>query len=50
MIGFQPISGEHSGENVGKYTVGLTDRVGITSEKHSKVRCKAVLDRTVDNS
>ena len=42
MVGFQPISGEHSGENLGKYFVGLCDRVGITSEKHSKVRRKAV--------
>jgi hypothetical protein len=50
VVGFQPISGEHSGDNLGKYHVGLCDRVGITSEKHSKVRRQAVLDKTVDNS
>ena len=50
VVGFQPISGEHSGENLGKYFVGLCDCVGITSEKNSKVRHKAVLDKIVDNS
>ena len=50
VVGFQPISGEHSGENLGKYFVGLCDRVGIMGEKHSKVRRKAVLDKIVDNS
>lgn len=50
MVGFQPISGEHSGVNLGKYFVGLCDRVGITSEKGSKVCCKAVLDKIVDNT
>jgi hypothetical protein len=50
VVGFQPISGEHSGENLGKYFVGLCDRVGITSEKHSKVRRKAVCYKIADNS
>ena len=50
VVGFQPISGEHSGENLGKYFVGLCDRVGITGDKHSKVCCKAVLEKIVDNS
>jgi hypothetical protein len=50
VVGFQPISGEHSGENLGKYFVGLCDRVGITSEKHSKVRCKRGGYMIVDNS
>ena len=38
VVGFQPISGEHCGDNLGKYFVGVCDRVGITSEMHSKVR------------
>jgi hypothetical protein len=52
VVGFRPISGEHSGENLGKYFVGLCDRVGITSEKHSKVRRKAVMVcfKIIDNS
>jgi hypothetical protein len=37
VIGFQPISGEHSGDNLGRYFVGLCDRVGIMSENKSKV-------------
>jgi hypothetical protein len=45
VVGFQPISGEHSGVNLGKYFVGLCDRVGITSEKHSKVRRKRLCSK-----
>ena len=50
VVSFQPISGEHSGVNLGKYFVGLCDCVGITSEKCSKVCRKAMLDKIVDNS
>ena len=49
VVGFQLISGDHSGENMGKYFVGLCDCVGTTSEKDSKVCHKAVLDKPVDN-
>jgi hypothetical protein len=49
VVGFQPISGEHSGVNLGKYFVGLCDRVGIMSKGSSKVtsnsNSKAVLAR-----
>ena len=38
VIGFKALSGAHSGENLGRYTVGLLDRVGIMGEKSSKVR------------
>jgi hypothetical protein len=38
VVGFQPISGEHSGDNLGRYFVGLCDRVGIMSKIESKVR------------
>jgi hypothetical protein len=37
VIGFKPISGAHSGENLGRHAVGLLDRVGIMSKNHSKV-------------
>jgi hypothetical protein len=36
VIGFKSLSGAHSGENLGRYTVGLLDRVGIMSETGSK--------------
>ena len=36
VIGFKVLSGTHSGENLGHYTVGLLDRVGIISQKQSK--------------
>jgi hypothetical protein len=39
VIGFKALSGAHSGENLGRYAVGLLDRVGIMSDKTSKVRC-----------
>ena len=37
VIGFKPISGKHSGENLGRHAVGLLDRVGIMSNDQSKV-------------
>ena len=37
IVGFQSISGDHSGENVGRYLVGVFDRVGIMGQNHSKV-------------
>jgi hypothetical protein len=36
VIGFKSLSGVHSGENLGRYTVGLLDRVSIMSETGSK--------------
>ena len=36
VIGFKVLSGAHSGENLGRYMVGLFDRVGIMSEKEWK--------------
>jgi hypothetical protein len=38
VIGFKALSGAHTGENLGRYAVGLLDRVGIMDEKRSKVR------------
>jgi hypothetical protein len=36
VIGFKALSGAHSGENLGRYAVGLLDRVGIMSQTGSK--------------
>ena len=37
VISFKGISGVHSGENLGRYAVGLLDRVEIMDKKCSKV-------------
>jgi len=37
VVGFQSISGDLSGENLGRYIVGVFDRVGIMGKDHSKV-------------
>jgi hypothetical protein len=37
VVGFQPVSGDHSGWNLGRYFVGLCDRVGIFNKDGSKV-------------
>ncbi|KAG6906426.1 hypothetical protein DXG01_014018 [Tephrocybe rancida] len=36
VVGFQLIHGTHAGSNLGRYFVGLCDRVGIMSHTHSK--------------
>ena len=36
VIGFKALSGAHNGENLGRYTVGLLDHVGIMDKKGSK--------------
>ena len=38
VIGFRSVSGDHSGENLGRYFVGVCDRIGIMSAERSKVR------------
>lgn len=38
VVGFQGVSGEHSGWNLGRYFMGLCDRVGICSKEGSKVQ------------
>jgi hypothetical protein len=49
VIGFQPVSGEHSGDNLGRYIVGLCERVGIMSSKNeSKVRFGLIADKITD--
>ena len=37
VIRFKALSGAHTGENLGRYAVGLLDRVGIMDKKQSKV-------------
>jgi hypothetical protein len=37
VIGFRGVSGEHSGENLGRYFMGVCERVGIVNMKKSKV-------------
>jgi hypothetical protein len=37
VIGFKATVGGHDGDNIGRYMVGITDRVGITSKTDSKV-------------
>lgn len=37
VIGFKGIMGSHTGENLGRYAVGLLDHVGIMNNKESKV-------------
>jgi hypothetical protein len=38
VIGFKALSGAHTGKNLGRYAIGLLDRVGIMNEERSKVR------------
>jgi hypothetical protein len=37
VVGFRPVSGDHSGKNLGRYFVGVCDRIGITDMDQSKV-------------
>jgi hypothetical protein len=38
VIGFRSILGDHSGENLGRYFVGVCDWIGIMGKNHSKVQ------------
>jgi hypothetical protein len=38
VVAFKGLSGEHSGGNLGRYFVGLCERVGIITQNQSKVR------------
>jgi len=37
VIGFKALSGGHSGENLGRYFIGLLDHIGIMSKTRTKV-------------
>ncbi len=43
VVGFRALSGAHSGDNLGRYCVGLCDRVGITGREQSKVLYTSLL-------
>ena len=44
VMGFTGLSGDHSGVNLGRYLIGLYERVGIITEGGSKVSyCSFVL-------
>jgi hypothetical protein len=47
VIAFKALSGAHSGENLGRYAVGLLDRVGIMDQKRSKA-CLVTYHITID--
>jgi hypothetical protein len=38
-VGFRSIFGTHDGKNLGRYLVGICDRMGLMSRTHSKVSC-----------
>lgn len=38
VVGFTALKGNHSGDNQGRYFMGMCDRVGITGKESSKVR------------
>ena len=38
VIGFKALSGAHTGENLGRYAIGLLDCVRVVDEIRSKVR------------
>jgi len=37
VVGFKALSGNHGGENLGRYAVGSLDRVGIMHKTGTKV-------------
>ena len=49
VIGFKALSGAHSGENLGRYAVGLLDRVGIMGKNQSKA-CHLITYRDTTRS
>ena len=49
VIGFKALSDGHSGENLGRYSMGLLDRVGIMSKSGTKLYM-ATLDNTGNNN
>ena len=38
VVGFRGISGDHSGGNLGRYFLGMCERIGIIDKGISKVR------------
>ena len=51
IVGFQAFLGDHSSDNLGRYCVGLLNRVGIISRDQSKVgilHFSVILERRID--
>ena len=38
VVGFRSVSGDHGGENLGRYFVGVCDQIGIMNHDRSKVK------------
>lgn len=36
LVGYKPVVGDHSGENLSRYFIGVCDRVGIWTPEQSK--------------
>jgi len=47
VISFKVLSGAHSGENLGRYAVGLLDCVGIMGKNQSKA-CHLIMYHDTD--
>jgi hypothetical protein len=50
VIGFKGLSGAHDGENLGRYSVGLLDRVGIMNKTETKACLINLISCTVTHS
>ena len=50
VVGFKGIYGAHSGQNLGRYMVGLLDCVGIMDKRNSKVGDSCILGLPHDQS
>jgi hypothetical protein len=48
VVRFQPVSGDHSGWNLGRYIVGLCDHVGILNKNGSKARLLTKIHQAID--
>jgi hypothetical protein len=45
VIGFRSVSGDHGGENLGRYFVGVCDRIGMTSKVNQTLsNCYLITD------
>ncbi len=49
VIGFQAVSGEHSGWNLGQYFVGLCNHMGICNTGETKVCLQLFIDVTPES-
>lgn len=47
VLALHRVFGDHGGDNLGKYFIRLTDRAGLTSRTHNKVRNHFVLSKPI---